>query len=77
MDETAKSTAGIHQEDAICEWKPEPDEKCEACHKIIADLEPPLNEQVLFHSTNYWDSREGYYYCGKCYLEMMNQDASP
>ena len=39
--------------------------ECERCGKT-ADL--------YFGNTNYWDSREGDYWCGKCVLEMHLQN---
>lgn len=41
-----------------CEFEPARDEECERCNKP--------NVQLYFGNRDYWDSREGEYYCIDC-----------
>lgn len=51
---------------AICEWDNEIEkDKCENCGKIP--------NQIYFRSDNYYDCREGKYWCMSCILKEQKE----
>jgi len=46
---------------AKCEWGPD-DTTCDRCKTP--------NRQLYFGNQNYWDSREGDYWCGECVMSL-------
>lgn len=45
-----------------CEFEPD---ECDRCHRVA-----PL----FFGDTDYWDCREGYYYCSQCLDQRIEYD---
>lgn len=52
-----------------CEHEPSANDPCEKCGA--------KNQQLYFGNVNYWDCREGDYWCAKCVRELFEANSNP
>lgn len=54
---------------AKCEFEPSVNDPCEKCGA--------KKQQLYFGNVNYWDCREGDYWCAKCVAELFEANSNP